>query len=81
MAKALYHRRLTRDEATNYRGISLILILAKIYSKLLINRLKSWAEKRENLSKKQFGFQKGKSLTNCIFVLNSIIMKVLSSNN
>ena len=62
------------DDANNYRGITLINILGKIYSQIL-NRLNKWAEKEEN----QLGFQKGKSTVDCIFTLHSIITKTLEA--
>ena len=65
--------------AKNYRGITLNNILAKIYSQILLNRLTAWTEKHEKISKCQFGYQKGKSTTDCIFILHSIISKVLST--
>ena len=65
------------DEAGNYRGITLINILGKIYSQILLNRLNKWAEKEETLLDSQFGFQKGKSTVDCIFTLYSIIAKTL----
>ena len=68
----------TKD-AQNYRGITLINILAKIYSQLLLNRLTKWSENYEKISENQFGFQKGKSTTDCVFILHSIISKVLNS--
>ena len=67
------------NDAQNYRGITLINILAKIYSQLLLNRLTKWSEKNETITDNQFGFQKGKSTTDCVFILHSIISKVLSS--
>lgn len=67
------------NEAQNYRGITLINVIAKIYSQLLLNRLTKWSVKHEKVSKNQFGFQKGKSVIDCIFILHSIITKVLNS--
>ena len=67
------------NDAQNYRGITLIDILAKIYSQLLLNRLTEWTRKYEKISDNQFGFQKGKSTTDCVFILQSIISKVLNS--
>ena len=66
-----------RDEAKNYRGITLINILAKIYSQLLLNRFTKWSEKENMLSQNHFGFQKGKSTIDCIFTLHAIISKTL----
>ena len=67
------------DDAQNYRGITLINILGKVYSQVLLNRLSKWSEKYDKLSKNQFGFQKGKSTVDCIFLLNSIVSKVIHS--
>ena len=67
------------DDAQNYRGISLINILSKIYSQILLNRISKWAEKYEKWSKTQFGFQKGKSTVDCIFIFFSIISTVLNN--
>ena len=68
------------NDAQNYRGTTLINILAKIYSQLLLNRLTNWARKYEKkIIDNQFGFQKGKSTTDCVFLLHSIISKVLNS--
>ena len=61
--------------AKNYRGISLNNILANIYSQILLNRLNTWSEKYEQITNCQFGYQKGKSTTDCIFILHSIIAK------
>ena len=63
--------------AQNYRGITLINIIAKIYSQILLNRVTKWSEKENKLSQNQFGFQKGKSTVDCIFSFYSIISKTL----
>ena len=67
------------NDASNYRGITLINILAKLYSQLLLNRVTKWSEVYEKITKNQFGFQKGKSISDCIFLLHSVISKVLNS--
>ena len=66
------------QEAKNYRGITLNNILSKIYSKLLVTRLTKWADKHNKLIDNQYGFQKNKSTTDCIFILHAIITKTLS---
>lgn len=66
------------DEAANYRGITLINIMGKIYSQILLNRLQKWSEKEEKILDSQFGFQKGKSTVDCIFAFYSVIVKTLS---
>ena len=67
------------NDSSNYRGITLINVLAKIYSQLILNRLTNWADTYDKLCKNQFGFQKGKSIVDCIFILHSIISKILNS--
>ena len=72
-------KKVDANEACNYRGITLISILAKVYSQLLLNRLTKWSEKCEKISNNQFGFQKGKSVIDCVFILHSVISKVLNT--
>ncbi|MES9880358.1 MAG: reverse transcriptase family protein [Sedimenticola sp.] len=67
------------NEAKNYRAITLINLLGKIYSQILLNRVTKWSEKHKVISNNQFGFQKGKSTVDAIFILHSIITKTLSS--
>ena len=69
------------DEPHNYRGITLINMLGKIYSQVLWNRLTKWSENCDKISKIQFGFQRGKSMVDFIFAFHSIISKVLSSGD
>ena len=65
------------NDAGNYRGITLINILAKVYSQLLLNRLTGWVEKYEKITKHQFGFQKGKSIVDCILLYIPLYLKFL----
>ena len=66
------------NDVSNYRGITLINVLAKVYSQLLLNRLTYWTEMYDKITKSQFGFQKRKSIIDCIFILQSVVSKVLS---
>ena len=75
------HKKDSIDDANNYRGITLINILSKIYSHILNNRLLKWASENSKLSDCQFGFQKNKSTTDCIFIFHSILSKVLNEKN
>ena len=68
------------QEAKNFRGITLNNILSKTYSKLLVTRLTKWSIKNGKIIDNQYGFQKNKSTTDCIFLLHAIISKTLSSN-
>ena len=66
---------------SNYRGITLINILAKIFSLLLRNRINKWCESENVLNDSQFGFMDNRSTTDAIFLLHTIIQKVLSTNS
>ena len=77
---------MTLDDAGNYRGITFLMnnTLATIYSQLLLNRLTDWSEKHDKLWKKKqtnkknsLVFQIGKSVVGCVFILHSVISKVL----
>ena len=72
------HKKGNLDDVTNYRGITLINIMSKIYSHILHNRLIKWAEQHEKINECQFGFQPHKSIVDSIFLFHSIISKTLS---
>ena len=61
------------------RGITLISVLAKVYSQSSLNRLTVWSNKYEKISNNQFDFQKVKSFIDCVFILHTVISKVLST--
>ena len=65
------------NDVNNYRGITLTSVFSKIFSLLLDNRLRKWSENNNILTDFQFGFRKDKSTVDCIFVLSSLINKLL----
>ena len=73
------HKKGSLDDTNNYRGITLINTLSKIYSHILNNRLLNWASEHNKISEFQFGFQKNKSTVDCIFLFHSIISKILDN--
>ena len=65
---------------TNYRPISLLSLLNKIFEKLLYRRLYKFLHKHNVLYKYQFGFRKGYSTTMALIeILNNI--KIAIDNN
>ena len=72
------HKKGDLDDVNNYRGITLINIMSKIYSHILHNRLIKWAEEYEKNNDCQFGLKPHKSTVDCIFLFHSIISKTLS---
>ena len=67
------------SDVNNYRGITLTSIFSKIYSHILDERLRTWAENNNIIDHYQFGFRKNKSTVDCIYILQAIINKQLSS--
>ena len=67
-----------RDEPANYRGISLINVMYKIFSNILYDRLRKWAELNNKIDEAQSGFRAGYSTTDNIFILQSLVQKYLS---
>ena len=63
----------------NYRGISLLSVVSKVFTAILNKRLYTWAEHEKKISKEQAGFRKGYSTVDHIFTLTSMITKKLNS--
>jgi hypothetical protein len=59
--------------AQNYRGLSFIDCVAKIYSSLLHDRLNAWVNERDLLVEYQAGFRKGYSTIDNIFTLSNLV--------
>ena len=57
----------------NYRGISLLSCMSKIYTSCLNNRITEYLDRQDLLVEEQNGFRKERSCHDHIFVLHSII--------
>ncbi|UYV61253.1 hypothetical protein LAZ67_1004118 [Cordylochernes scorpioides] len=66
------------DNPSNYRGISLISNLSKLFTSILKTRLNDWMERKSILAENQAGFRKGYSCQDHIFTLVSLIQMTLS---
>ena len=64
----------------NYRGISLLSCISKIYSKILNNRLSNYLEDNNLLVSEQNGFRKQRSCQDHLFSLNAVVKNRLSKN-
>lgn len=62
---------------SNYRPISLLNTILKLYTGILNVRLNHWIKKHSKISEFQAGFQKNKSTLDHIFVLNSLVQTQL----
>jgi len=69
----IYKKR-EKDIVSNYRGISLLCLAYKIYTKVLRNRLEKETEEKNLILESQADFRKGKSTLN-VFVLNHIMQR------
>ena len=65
------------SDPNNYRGISLLNVLGKIFNSLLRNKLEDWANEHKILTPSQFGIRPGFRTTDTAFVLHSAIQKQL----
>ena len=61
------------DLPSNYRPISIIPVLAKLYSTILYNRMKEVMDSR--LADEQFGFRKGRGCSDAVHILRTVIEK------
>ena len=67
-----------QGEVNNYRGITLISVICKLFTKIMNSRLNRWAENNNVLTEAQFGFRSGRGTTDCLFILHGLIEKMLS---
>jgi hypothetical protein len=63
----------------NYRGITLLSTMGKLFTKVLNNRLTYWAENYNVYIEAQAGFRKNMGTVDNIFVLHGVINHVLNT--
>ena len=69
-----------RNKPSNYRGITILGIFAKIFEKLVSNRFEFVNEAFNKLDPKNGGFLKGKRTTDNLFFLNGLVKRQLNLN-
>ena len=74
------HKKKDINDVNNYRGVTFLGTLGKLFIALLNNRLQFWAESHSVYVDAQRGFRKGRSTTDSIFILHSIINSLKSLN-
>ncbi|MCG7875093.1 MAG: reverse transcriptase family protein [Candidatus Thiodiazotropha endolucinida] len=74
------HKKGDKNDTNNYRGIMLISTIAKLFSLILRNRLNSWCENNDKFTDFQFGFRDGRNTSDCIFILHSLVQRILKDN-
>jgi hypothetical protein len=71
----LYKNKGEKTKCQNYRGISLLSVVGKLYAIILERKLRAILGNK--ISKRQFGFQPRKGTRDCIFVLRQLIEKAI----
>ena len=73
------HKKGDLDDPNNYRGITLISCFAKLFTSVLNERLKTWAQDTDNNIDAQFGFKSIHSTIDAVFILKYFIDRQLMS--
>ena len=68
------------DEPANYRGITLLSTLGKLFTRILNNHLNEWAGRYRIYIEAQAGYRKNMGTVDNIFILNSLITHLLNQN-
>ena len=74
------HKKGDIKQVENYRSITLLSTLGKLFSRILNNRLTEWAEECHIYVEAQAGFQKNMGTIDNIFVLHGVINHLLNEN-
>ena len=61
------------SDVNNFRGITLLSTLSKLFTKVLNNRLTLWSDTYDIISDSQAGFRKGRGTIDNIFIIQSIV--------
>ena len=67
------HKKGSHSDPNNYRGISLISCLGKLFTALINDRLSNFLEGTGTLGNEQAGFRRGSSTTDHILLLHALI--------
>ena len=73
------HKKGSLFSPDNYRGITLLSVLGKLFTRVINNRLENWAEEYGIYIEAQNGFRKGRGTVDSIYILNEIISSFISS--
>ena len=74
----LIHKKGSTSDPSNYRGISLMNSITKLFTAIITARLATWADDQHLIPEIQSGFRKHRGCTDNIFVLASLIAEKTS---
>ena len=69
-----------KDPNVNYRGISLIYCVSKVYSGILSKRIVSYLDENNCIVDEQKGFRPGRSWEERVFTLHSVVQTRFHEN-
>ena len=73
MIVPIYKNKGDKSDANNYRGITILSCLGKLFTSVINDRLTKFADESKLINENQTGFRKSYSTLNHIFLLNNII--------
>ena len=62
-----------KNNVNNYRGLTIISCLAKLFTKIMNDRLTLWVDSQQLLTDAQYGFRKNRSTVDCLFIIQGLI--------
>ena len=72
------HKKCSVFDTNNFRGVSLIDAVSKIFTNILCLQLTKWREQNNIIDESQAGFRKSYSTVDNIFILQALIQKYRS---
>ena len=75
------HKKGSKSDPNNYRGISLLSCFGKLFMTLLNNRLMTYAISNKIISPNQLGFLPGNRISDAHIILNNLIQNKCHKNN
>ena len=76
LLKALYKKD-SKDDPDNYRGLAIAPVISKLYCMILLQRLETHMIKTKVISPSQIGFTKGFRASDHVYLLKTLVTKVL----
>ena len=75
------HKKGSVDSVENYRGITFLSVISKLFTIILNNRLSHWAEDNSVYIEAQGGFRSKMGTIDSMFVLDNVINWFISNKN
>ena len=75
------HKKESKLDHINYRPISLLSVIGKIYEKAIYTRMYTFLENNKLIYKKQFGFRRAYSVNHALISITERIRNLLDNQN